>query len=106
MSEKCPLSEGSAPGHYMGGDIPAVCFRTCYGLWDAVIRSSGGEYEPYPEYDIEESECAHHQVQHSHDGLQATKVASAFRLYTTVDACIACETEIGETIYEFNCPNV
>lgn len=103
--EKCPLSVGSAPGFFYGGEFPAICNNTCEKLWDEAIKTGNGDFESYTDAGIiEGSDCSHASTEYSHDALQAIALGSAVRLYTTVDYCSSCETEISETAYSFTCP--
>lgn len=105
MSERCPLSSGIAPGFSYGGEFPAVCNRVCEKLWDLAVRNGGGDFESYADAGIiEDVDCEHPSAEYSHDALQAVKVGLATRLYTTVDYCPSCETEVSETSFTFQCP--
>jgi hypothetical protein len=107
MSENCPLSSGAAPSFYYGGEFPRICMRTCAELWDKAIKEAVGDFEAYADAGlIEDTDCTHTSSEYSHDTLQATAIGSATRLYTTVEYCPPCETEISETTYKFECPNV
>lgn len=106
VAEHCPLSSGSAPGFRYGGEFPPECLKTCEQLWDAAVSSGVGEFEVYPDHLLidEGDNCEHPSTEYSHDALQALAIGSATRIYTIVDHCTTCETEVSETAYTFKCP--
>ncbi len=108
MTERCPFSSGNAPGFSFGGEFPRVCIDTCEILWDEAVHKSEGEFESYKDAGLleETDDCEHSATDYSHDTLQAVKIGSVIRFYTTVDYCVSCETEVSETTYTFTCPNL
>src|SRR5688572_26041648 len=104
MPERCPLSSLGAPGFAYGGELPLVCNKTCESLWDAAVKTTEGDYESYVDAGIvEDVKCSHPNSEYSHDSLQAVSIGSAARIYTIVESCLSCDTELEETQYKFEC---
>jgi hypothetical protein len=101
MAEKCPVVRGL----YVGSNIPAVCLETCEDLWDRACTETEGDHENYRIVGLDKSDCPHPSTEVLQDTLQPLTPGSPIRLYTIVDICVVCDTEVGETTFTFSCSN-
>jgi hypothetical protein len=95
MYERCPLFGGRQSIE----SLPQFCVKQCIELWEAALRGQAGDVD---DYNAPAEGCTHRNVVFSHEALQSLD-NSADRLYTIVDKCEDCETELLETTYSFQC---
>ncbi len=91
MSERCPLSGG---GHAIES-LPSFCLKNCFDRWDRVYRDKPAIVDDFAEIEPNDSHCQHENlgVSNSHEGL-ATVGKSSTRVYSIVDKCDNCQTEL------------
>jgi len=102
-AEKCPLSGGAMAVE----SLPPFCRKNCAHLWEIAIKEQMSVIDSYPDGNVDESEACNHElyeVVHSHEGLQPVD-DSQKRIYSLVDMCEGCTTELQDSSYTFECPN-
>jgi hypothetical protein len=104
MREICPLLNEAESGN----DVPSACLTRCFEQWDMAVVAGHGEYDIYKDVTADTNTCQHPEYQFSSHALQAPERSAqpALRFYTIVDECVTCDTEVGETVYRFECPNI
>ena len=86
--------------------LPSICMRQCVEKWEEALKTQTPEIDDYEKMTVVDAECIHerYEVVHSHQALQAIDDSNT-RLYSLVDKCDNCHTELVENVYTFQCPN-